>query len=188
MRNAIVLVLGRKGSGKSHWVKYEALPRLRQTQPVVIIDTVYEYAQFGEVFTDADVLFDACYGDGGPRVAVLQSGVEEAEAMLEYCYQLQPHTVIVEEAHRYCSPWYLSDGFDSLVREGRHRQISLVAVTQNFSDLPERFVSQADALVCFQQRGVNSLRRLDKFIAEDGRPASAVVRELPLYTSTFIEL
>jgi len=181
MRNAIVIVTGKKGSGKSQWVKTQLLPR---ALPAIVIDTMYEYGGYGRVYS-AESFFVALESGESSNLAIIQDSFEGLEEVIDAAYSFKPHTLIVEEAHQFMSAYSISAPLERLARQGRHRQINIVAVTQRIGDFPERFISQADHLILFQQRGRLDMPKLDKFLAVE---VSARVRALPLYEHIHVRL
>jgi len=174
LRNSIILVTGRKGSGKSTWVR-GIIPRIRTS--VVILDPLSEYGSFGTIMPAA-AFEDRLECDDSPHTAIIQDGQDGLEAVLDLAYTLTPHTLIIEEAHRFCSPYYLSESLSRIVREGRHRRISIVLVTQGVGDIHSRIVSQCDGMVCFVQRGPSDLRKIEGLV---GRENADKVSHLPCY-------
>ena len=164
LRNAIVLVLGKKGSGKTTLVQKTVCA---QCAPLVIIDPVYDYDDFGAVLTvdEFESLLETAPSE--LPVVVLQDSQDELERAFEICYGLRPHTIVIDEVHRFVNPWYMSEGLELLIREGRHRQINIIAISQGAREIPELFLAQCDALVLFQQKGKRDFQKLSHFADDE---------------------
>lgn len=169
------LVVGRRKFGKSTFIRNKLLPELRQ--PVVVLDPKGEYGPahgFKELFYSLDDFIDA--GQFW-RASCRRFDYEDAASLFETLYHYQSHTLVVEEAHLYCSPSFIEPGLSTLIRMGAEPGISLVLVSQRVRDFPQIAYSMADRLVVFQQRSVHDLAALEAIIDEDLSDLSKLERD-----------
>lgn len=161
-QNLVLVVLGRKGSGKSTLVREV----IREFDRVVILDYIGEYG--AEVNARVIEGFEACVHElvenaKRPRFRLSLRVVDTDEALrvLSVAYELPRTLLVVEEASVYCTPQSLPVEVARFVRFGRHREISQVYVAQRPSMLHRDITSQADVIVSFrqhEQRDVDYLR------------------------------
>lgn len=160
----VTLVVGRRGFGKSTYLRTAYLPEL--AAPVVVFDPKGEYTEhdgFDEHYYELDAFLAA------PefwRASCRLNTTDTARAFTEL-YHYSPHVVVIEEAHQYCSPNWIEPGLDRLIRMGRLPNISTVLVSQRVRDFPQIIYSMADRLVVFQQRSVHDIAALEGILDDD---------------------
>lgn len=170
----IVTVIGRRGYGKSKFLKETLLPEI--TGPVVVLDTKGEYGDsqgFTEIYTDLESFLDA---DGFER-ASLRLSPSDANAAMLALFHYSPHTVVVEEAWQWCAPNRLEDGLEQLVRLGRHPNITLILVSHRARDFPQVIYHMTDTLYLFQQKSPHDRTALEDAIGEDVPDANTMPRD-----------
>lgn len=158
--SSITLVIGRRGYGKSRYLREQFIPA--HPRAVVVFDAKGEY-DLPEVYYDVDSFLDA------PQFWRASCRLNDSDTSLAMAalYHYEPHTVIVEEAHRFCSPNSVDPSLDQLVRMGRLPDVSVVLVSQRAKDFPQIIFSMADELIVFQQRSVHDVRALEDQLGED---------------------
>ena len=181
-RNLIVLILGKKGSGKSEFVKTRIAKNVR---PLVILDPMMEYTEYGDTVCTGEDFEAVLLSEPGPSCVVIQDGPDGFDEALEICFDLKPHTIVIEEIHRMVNPWKISEPLENLVRMGRHRQINIIGVSHGARDIPETFLSQVDRLVCFQQMGIRDLQKIDLFTDDE---IASRIRALPPYKYISVDI
>src|SRR4030065_2875337 len=126
----IKLLLGKRGPGKSSL----ANKLIENEKRLLIFDTLGEY--------NNGVVFDAEYAErfrefwkrvyrGNFRLIYRPLNPEaEIDEIAELVFLLGNMTFLVEELDCYCTSWQISDAFAHIIQRGRHKNISLIGVTQ----------------------------------------------------------
>lgn len=145
----VIVIIGKRGSGKSYLARklIEREPRL------LIFDTMSEYLD-GVVF-DAEELqqFKAFWKHvyRRPFRLIYRPLVPEKEIdeIAELVYLLGNMTFVVEEVDCYCTAYQISDAFAHIIQRGRHKNITLIGITQRPYGIHRLLTSQAKELYIF---------------------------------------
>lgn len=65
-------------------------------------------------------------------------------------YRRQKLCVVVDEAHQLCRPQAIPGSFELLARTGRHREISIIYITQSFAAVQGSLTQNTDTFYFFQ--------------------------------------
>jgi len=154
----ITLIFGKRGTGKS----YLANKLIRDERRLLIYDTLSEYKE--------GVVFDAEQADqfkefwrhvyrGNFRLIYRPLKPDaEIDDIAELVFALGDMTFLVEEVDCFCTSWQISDAFAHIVQRGRHKNISLIGVTQRPFGIHRLLTSQAKEIYVF---GTNEPRDRD---------------------------
>ena len=145
----ITLIFGKRGTGKS----YLAAKLIENEKRLLIFDTLGEYTN--------GVVFDAEYAErfkefwkrtyrGNFRLIYRPLNPEaEIDEIAELVFLLGNMTFLVEEVDCYCTSWQISDAFAHIIQRGRHKDISLIGVTQRPFGIHRLLTSQAKEIYIF---------------------------------------
>ncbi|GAF68885.1 unnamed protein product, partial [marine sediment metagenome] len=124
----IKLIFGKRGSGKSYLAKKLILAEPR----VFIFDTIGEYTD-GVVFDNYEKLL-AFWQDhyrGNFRLIYRPLKPDrEIDWICKLVFALGDVCFVVEEIDCYCTAYDISDNFAHVIQRGRHKNISLIGITQ----------------------------------------------------------
>jgi len=145
----IILIFGKRGSGKSYLAK-----KIIETEPrLVIFDTMSEYEN-GVVF--GAETFDQCLGfwrrvyRQNFRIIYQPLNPDaEIERICQLVYNLGNCCFLVEEIDCYCSTHQISETFAAIVQRGRHKNITLVGITQRPYGIHRLLTRQAKEIYVF---------------------------------------
>lgn len=159
----IILVIGKRGSGKSFLVK----KMIAEERRLFVWDLMSEYNQ-GIVFGPENLRevawfwrrfyyrdFRMIYRPIKPKTEILQ--------IAELVYALGDITFVVEEIDSICTPWELPDPFSAIVQRGRHKNIQLIGVTPAPYGINRDLTRQAKEIYIFntnEPRDIDYLRQL----------------------------
>src|SRR4030042_3939700 len=159
----IILVIGKRGSGKSYLVKKMSASERR----LFVFDLMSEYtggvvfsagnprelAWFWKQFYTRD--FRMIYRPLRPKAEILQ--------IAELIYLLGNVTFVVEEIDAICTAYDLPEAFSMIVQRGRHKQISWIGVTPAPFGIHRDLTRQAKEIFVFnttERRDIEYLRNL----------------------------
>jgi len=176
-RNKIVLILGRKGSGKTSLVR-AIVPKLER---VVVLDPLEEYHGLirARDFNSLLSFLEAVHEHRKIRIACTFSTMEEYERAIYLVREVGNIWIIIEELNYFVDCWSHEEAYLDLIRFGRHDGVSILMVAQRAAEIPKLFTSQSDAIVSFKQTEPRDLDYLSKIghIGEDG---ARTVAALPI--------
>lgn len=154
--NQIILVVGRRGEGKTHFTINSLLPKMRLKKLVVDMFDHPDYGAFG-----------ASIGLGGLNRFNTQK--KDARIYGHDIEELLPHlnnkisntVILFEDSRRYIEP-SIQKPFRQLIIEHRNKNIDLVFQFHNLADVPPYLAAMHNVIVLFRTND-NLNKRLDKF-------------------------
>ncbi|MGY2488523.1 hypothetical protein [Cupriavidus sp. CP313] len=159
----IIGVIGASGSGKSRWLK-DGLRRMRPPR-LLIWDPQDEYSEFGHVVTDMRELVQML-GEKGPgdgfRI-VYQPGDDMStyrwkfDLFCEIAYQIERLCLVVEEVADVTTASHAPPYWSRLSRKGRHRAMTLFAVTQRPAVIDKTFLGNCTLIHCCRLNDKNDI-------------------------------
>lgn len=163
--NEIVLILGRRGEGKTTLSKLLIKKRSR----VVVWDTLGEYQATVVGFDSLSSLHSYIVEKERFKVSYIPGvgggTTEEFDNFCKYIWALSEYrelTLVVEEVDQVSSPGYVPPYFNTILRLGRHRGLRLICISRRASEVPKLLTSQTTHFISFSQkenRDIDYLRR-----------------------------
>lgn len=144
----IILIFGRTGSGKSFLAK----KLIKKFNRVIIIDKMIEYHS-DNIFYDFNSLLEY-YLKNIPENFTFVCRFEndnDVELLFKFCWFVKNLCLVVEESELYISPYQKQSEFLKLVRYGRHRAISIIAIARRVVELSNDVKANADEIISFKQ-------------------------------------
>lgn len=160
-QNCIVVICGRKGSGKSSFAR-----RILKTCPrIFIFDPLDEYDWCPNRFDDPPAVEDWLEWSYGDRHCAARFVPDDiGPDFQEICELVDDYgnlTFCVEETPLVTpNASFIPREFDRLVRTGRHRGINLLFIGQRSTELARRCTAAADFIVYFATREPRDLREI----------------------------
>jgi len=164
----ITLILGRRGCGKTTLAK----TMLAQKKRLIIFDPHGEY-KIGLVARDFKEFSSYLLKERfNPNMKITYVIDEEDINFIFYMtckmvYEIPDCTFVIEEIGRFVTPISFPKSFDRLIRFSRHKDISIIGITQRATDIPRILRSQANMICTFQQIESGDLKYLEKFLDAD---------------------
>jgi hypothetical protein len=154
--NQIILVIGRRGEGKTWFTINKLLPSLKMKKLVVDMFDHPDYGYLGKSLSIKDLnRFNT-----GKKDARIYG--YEIDQLLPVINSKISNTVIVfEDSRRYVEPSIQKD-FRKIIIEHRNKNIDIVFQFHNLSDVPPYLAAMYNVVVMFRTND-NEYKRLDKF-------------------------
>jgi ABC-type phosphate/phosphonate transport system ATPase subunit len=161
----VILILGQRGSGKSYLARH----LIQEIKRLIIYDTLGEYDtginvenlnEFKEFFLKTyQGDFKICYQPVKPQ--------DDFEAVCDIAYECGDLTFLVEEIDTFCSAQDISENFANIIQRGRHKNITLIGVSQRPFGIPRLVTSQAKVIYSFIHREPRDLDYLKAYIGDE---------------------
>ena len=159
----IICVAGKTGYGKSYLVKTEIIPPLKR---LVILDVMNEYdpakCKYCYSIEDFRNEMSEHYNDTYFRYVLRLQDMESYEDAIAICMKVGNIWLLIEEASNFCSHNYINYELENILRFGRHKNLSLILITQRFQDLHLLARNNLDALIVFRLSAPNDIDYLSK--------------------------
>lgn len=146
--NEVIVIFGKRGSGKTTLAKKLILGRKR----LFIFDTLREY-KVGLVTYDIIQAIEFLT-EHQDRIFRLSFSPETNDKIAfdhscKLIYALEDLTFLIEEVDNYCSAQNVSEVFSKIIRYGRHKNISLITTSRRTAEVPRLLTSQATDFYIF---------------------------------------
>lgn len=166
----IILIFGKRGSGKS----YLAKKLIEKESRLVIFDTMSEYENgviFGPENYNEFLNFWLKVYRG--RFRLIYRPVKpdaEIERISDLVYNLGGCCFLVEEIDCYCTAYQISDTFASIIQRGRHKNITLIGITQRPYGIHRLLTSQAKEIFIFNTNEPRDREYLRTLLGQEIEP------------------
>lgn len=145
----ITFIVGKRGSGKS----YLAGKLIEAETRLVVFDTMGEYTNgvvFGpENYHDFLEFWRRCYRGNFRLIYQPLNPAEEIDRIADLVYYVGNVCFLVEEVDAFCGPYQISDAFAAVIQRGRHKNITLIGITQRPFGVNRLLTSQAKEVYVF---------------------------------------
>lgn len=145
----VVLVFGKRGSGKSYLVKSMTATEAR----LVVFDTMSEYSDGVAFGTEerGELLEFWRHVYRRPHRIIYRAIRPDAEIddIAALVFALGNTTFVVEEIEAYCNAYNISDSFAAIVQRGRHKNITLIGIAHRPHGINRLLTSQAKEIYIF---------------------------------------
>lgn len=171
----VILLLGKRGSGKS----YLARDMLKNYNRYLVFDTIGEYSNQGVCFQDLkelgefwekfiDKKFRLIYQPLNPyKIIEAETGKTEFDLICDLVWECEDMALIVEEMDAFCGSAGISDSFANIVQRGRHRNITLIGISQRPYGISRLISSQAKEIYSFIMTEPRDIEYLSQYIGKD---------------------
>lgn len=161
---SIIVITGKRHSGKSYFLKHALIPRF----PYYIIwDVNHEHNPQNVKITYN--LSDMATIFAQERKVVyrpLRKDLVDFEQFCNKANQFHDYMLIIEEVERYATRHYIPPKLAWIIDTGRHRGIGLTVTCRRPSDLNSRIKSNADFMFMFHQHMTRDIEYLVEWVGE----------------------
>ena len=162
-RNAVVLCVGKKGSGKTTWLR----TAVRYSRRMLVLDpeATWRPTARDRVVTNAGELADALPSpvpvrDRGFRIVYRDDAALLAEWGFHAAYVWQRCTLVVDELAWFCTPQRIPLWLQRILQFGRQREVNVIGTTREPQEVHDLLFSQADYIRWFRVDPGNGLERI----------------------------
>ena len=164
--NFIMLIVGKKGSGKSYFAdKFSMkLKRLLVFDTMRIFDNatpVYSIKKLEKIVNDIK----------NNKIIEFRYSIRVNNKYFEYVnsliLSLSNLTYIVDEIQVYCNASKIPENLNVLITEGRHFEINFIFITQRPARLPIIIITNLDVLIIFETQNSRDLDIIESFKYSD---------------------
>lgn len=147
-KRKVILIFGRTGSGKSFLTK-KIIEKLNR---VVVIDTMYEYND-GMIFYNLKTLIEEFINNKPETFKYICrfDNDNDIELLFKFCWYVKNLVLVLEESELYISPFQKQSEFLKLIRYGRHKAISIIAIARRVVELSNDVKANANIIITFKQ-------------------------------------
>lgn len=170
MKNQIIVVLGKKGSGKTYLTRRLITDQRR----LVIYDPLRQFSFSGVIFTAPAPLIEYLKARGprgfqvvyqpdfsaGDNTDIIQ---REFQKICRIVDCLSDVYFVIDEIDLYTSHSSCPAYFNNFIQRGRHQRVSLVVTTRRHTETTRHLTAQADILISFHQHEPNDIKYLGGF-------------------------
>jgi len=170
----ILIILGKRGSGKS----YLANELIKKLDNAIVLDVN------GDDYTDLQIAESELDYQKYKKLRVVAYNSDIEDSFFESITKLHDRIIVIDECDRFCSPYNINDNLDSLIRYGRHKNISMILISRRPAELHRNITANTNEIICFKMiepRDIEYLRKIDVDFANK-------VKNLGLYEFAKIKL
>jgi len=143
----IVLIFGKRGSGKSELAKI----LIQVPKRLFIYDTIGEYTS-GVIITDLKQLNEYWPKIHRSNFRIIYQPVDpegDFDSICRVVASCEDLTFVVEELDRFARPLAMSLAFKEIVQRGRHHRVELIGITQRPHGIDKLLTSQSKQMFIF---------------------------------------
>lgn len=134
-----------------------------------MIDPLREYGHDAVQVSDLEQLADYLERTRGRwRIAFWNDHIDEDfDALCGVAYALGDCLFVVEEADWFCEPSQMPEGFERVIKYGRHQRTHVLAISRRPSEVHRMVTSQAYEIYCFAMHEPRDLEYLSKLVGQE---------------------
>jgi hypothetical protein len=154
--NQIILVIGRRGEGKTWFTLNKLLPKMKLKKLVVDVFDHPDYSQFGKSISLHH--FDR-FNTSGKNARIYGYDINDLMPLINT--KISNTVILFEDSKRYIEPNIQKD-FRRLIIEHRNKNIDLVFQFHNLADVPPYLAAMYNVVVLFRTND-NFDKSMEKF-------------------------
>lgn len=164
--NEIIVILGKKGSGKTSY----ALNLIRERKRLIIFDFNREYEGYTVGTPEALIEVLKLNHDSDFLIVYQPSPEREIDDHFHFLsaaiFSMSNLTFLCEEIDLVSSAGDMPEGLQRIINYGRHRGISLIGLSRRAHKVPRDLTANADRIVTFQQFEPRDIKYLADYMGE----------------------
>lgn len=167
MSEAIVeVVFGKRGCGKSFLTREYILPKHKR---IIVYDVQEEYNTGIIIYTMDDLkkFLLSSYKNDTFSIVFRQLTNDNFSDLCEIVYLLGNCLFIVEELDQVASTYYNDMNFQTVLKRGRHQNVSFVGVSQRPFGIHRTITSQAKRIYSFSQTEPRDVQYLTSYLGDE---------------------
>lgn len=166
-RDDIILIVGKRRSGKTYWLKHY-LMRLATTRTrYVLYDTNWEYQPQRNGIQTTNLTQIINHFNAGQLEIIYkptEKTVEKFDLFCKVCFQLNNIVVVIEEIEQYANAYNVPRYFKKIIDIGRHKGLGLICTSRRALRLPSDLPFNADHIIIFRQHRPQDLDYMAQWV------------------------
>lgn len=174
LSNKIIVILGRKGSGKTEYCR----AMMKGLNRFIAYDPARQFND-GLIFHSLDQrLMDFVINNFHSNFRIIyqpEISDDDIDSAQEEFIQLSNKVVrnlykayfVIDEIDIYTSAQKCPSAFKNLILRGRHREISIICTTRRHTETSRHLTAQADIIVSFHQQEPNDIKYMSQFFGQE---------------------
>jgi len=160
----IKLIFGKRGSGKSYLAKKE----VQVCKRLLIYDTLGEYTEgvVVESLIELKTFWTKVYAGNFRLIYRPLDPPAEFDVICDLVWELGDMTFLVEEIDCFCSVQSLGPSFKAIIQRGRHKDVTLIGITQRPASVARLLTSQAKEICIFNTNEPRDIKYFSELIGE----------------------
>lgn len=177
MQNVIVCVFGRKGTGKTTYAANLTEKLYQSGKTVIVVAPMGGFKLHGSPEVDSVKQLEAVARSGRRSMLIIPDMDDDLPTKtFEFAYRAGNCVLVVDEVDTYFSHANPDPWLRKIVRYGRHRGVSLIAICQRPANVQRDLTAMADELILFS---MTENRDIEYLKARIGVQGVAQVTALP---------
>lgn len=168
MKNDVISVFGKKGYGKTTFIKKYLLPKY---QKKIILDTMEEYHNDKSLVTGSALetveIVEYMLEQEKDFTIVQQSSFNEYEQLLDVVIQIPELTLVIDEIDKFGEPNSIHPALKELYNTARHYQINLIGASRRPNQVNRIITSQSDLIIIFHTSEPSDLIYYKHYISKE---------------------
>lgn len=163
----IIVVFGRRGFGKTTWIKYFIFEN--PNQRYLIMDHFHEYDvdEHSCVITSLEELEYLEFSPYDNVNKIIFRGEVEFDSIFATACEMQNVVVVFDEIDMVCSPYGIDDNLNRIIQYGRHLNVGLIGASRRPANVHRNLTSQAMEIICFNIQEPRDLKYIADFCGEN---------------------
>jgi len=166
-----IVVFGKKGFGKTTWIKRYIYEHPSSTY--LIYDHFHEY-DGKNIFRSIDeFLLNKEFTFEDEQVVIFRGEIPY-DYFFWLCSSMPGCVAVFDEIDLACSPTYIEPNLYRIIHYGRHLNVGIISASRRPGNVSRNLTSQADEIICFRIEEPRDLKYISDYCGED------IAKKLPI--------
>lgn len=167
--NPIIVVFGRRGFGKTTWIRWHIYERPEKVFFIYdhhreyIFERAYYYNSVKDFLMENDSfeINDYSYNK------VIFRGEIDYDEFFEMCYEVGNCIAVFDEIDNACNTAFMSKSLNKIIQYGRHKNVGLIGSARRPSRVVRDLTANASSIIIYNIQEPRDLKYIEEFCGED---------------------